>query len=78
MTDTVYKAVFECPGLGERFVWWVSSRHEVRKHVSALVKGASGNVAKRYKDNEWTVTVKKLFEDKYDVFYNDASMYSGT
>lgn len=78
MTDSVYKAVFECPALNEKYVWWVSSRNEVRKHVSALIKGGSGNVAKRYKDNEWTVTVKKLFTDDYDVFYNDASMYSGT
>ena len=78
MSDAVYKAVFECPSLNERYVWWVSSRHEVRKHVRSIIKGTNGSPAKRYRENDWTVTVQKLFGDDYDVFYNDASMYSGT
>ncbi len=76
MSDT-YKAVFECPALGERFVWWVSSRHEARKHLQAVLHNGNSKMLARYRDNEWTLKIRRVFEDKYDVLYNNVSSWAG-
>lgn len=69
MTDT-YKAVFVCEALGERVVWYVSSRREADKHVRAHITTPNGTYLKRYKANEWSVTVTAMFGDHCEVHYD--------
>lgn len=59
MADT-YKAVFTCPALNERKVWWVSCRTEAKKHLYAHVNSRS-NRRKAYKENAWEFKVRPIF-----------------
>jgi hypothetical protein len=73
-----YKAVFECADLGERSVWWVSSRKEAMTHLRRHITTNGGKTMKRYKDAEWSLTLQELFTEKYEVFYNSVSSWGGS
>ena len=79
MSDDVYKAVFECPGLKERVVWYVSSRSEAQKHMNTHIKTeGGGKVQKKYQENAYTVTMTKMFTDSHEVYYSTVNSWSGT
>lgn len=79
MAEKVYKAVFECKALGEREVWWVSSRSEAEKHANTHIKTSGGKkVQKRYEDVTWTLTVKEVFGETHEVYYSNVNSWSGT
>ena len=73
-----YKAIFECPALGERQVWWVSGKQESMVQLRRQIATKSGKPLKRYREAEWSLTLKELFTDKYEVFYNSVSSWGGT
>lgn len=79
MGEDVYKAVFECPGLNERVVWYVSNRNEAHKHMMTHIKTSGGKkVQQKYQDHPYTLKVSKMFDDKHEVFYSNVSGWSGT
>lgn len=79
MSEDVYKAVFECVGLSERVVWYVSNRNEAHKQMMIHIKTLGGKkVQQKYLDHPYTLTVSKIFGETYEVFYNNVSGWSGT
>ena len=68
--EKTYKAVFTCPALGERIVWYVSSRNEANAHLKAHIKTVGNKTLAKYKHNEWTMKVSQIFGDDYDVHYD--------
>jgi len=68
--EKTYKAVFTCPALEERIVWYVSSRNEANAHLKAQIKTVGNKTLAKYKHNEWTMTVRQAFRDDYDVHYD--------
>ena len=65
MAET-YKAVFTCPALNERKVWWVSNRTEARKHLYAHVNSRSHRL-KSYQDHDWEFKVRPIFGGDSDI-----------
>ena len=68
--EKTYKAVFTCPGLGERVVWYVSSRTEANVHLKAHIKTVGNKMLAKYTHNEWTMKVRACFADDHDVHYD--------
>lgn len=60
-----YKAIFTCPALNERRVWWVSSRTEAKKHLFAHVNSRNHRKV-AYRDNEWDFKVQPIFASGSD------------
>ena len=69
MNDT-YKAVFECKALDERKVWYVSNRVEANKHLRYHITARGGRKLSKYRNNDWTFTVRPLFGDTHEVHYD--------
>ena len=69
MTSDTYKAVFECKELNERIVWYVSSRQEAKKQLYYHIKSGKFKKLKKYEDVEYTFTLKKIFGDEIEVYY---------
>ena len=64
MADT-YKAVFTCPELKERRVWYVSSRVEAKRQLYGHIN--TGNHRKRiYEQYEWDLKVRPIFQSEGD------------
>jgi hypothetical protein len=57
-----YKAVFECPALQEREVWYVSSRLEAK-------------LLKKYKGVDYSVTISEVFKNTCEVYYDVVSSW---
>jgi len=74
MSDT-YKAVFECKELNERVVWYVSSRQEAKKQLQYQIKDGKFKRLKKYAKVSYTFTVKKVFGDEIEVFYEAANSW---
>ena len=70
MTKRTYKAVFLCPALSERVVWYVSSRHKARKMMNAHICGYKKRL-KQYRGmkegTDYTLTVVPIFDTLPDV-----------
>ena len=64
MAET-YKAVFTCPELKERRVWWVSSRTEAKRHLFAHVNSRSHR-KRIYEDHKWEFKVRPIFASDSD------------
>ena len=73
MSDT-YKAVFECKALQERVVWYVSSRKEAQRMVRHHVTKRNGRPQARYQGQDWTLTVRKMFDSSDCVGYDSSLM----
>ena len=78
MSEKVYKAVFTCPQYGERFVWYVSSRHKAMKMMHQQICDHKKRL-KRYQGMthgvDFHLEVKPLFKENPDVGVPDLSMY---
>ncbi len=74
MNDT-YKAVFECKELNERVVWYVSSRQEAKKQLQYHIKDDKFKRLKKYAKVSYMFTVKKVFGDDIEVFYEAANSW---
>ena len=72
MSDT-YKAVFVCEELGEREVWYVSSRLEAKKMLRRHTCTKNATLRKQYRGVKFTMTVRPMFKGNGDVGY-DASI----
>ena len=64
MADT-YKAIFTCPELKERRIWYVGSRHEARKHLHAHIYSGS-HKKKLYRESAWEFKVRPIFQSEGD------------
>lgn len=69
----IYKAVFKCPELNEKEVWFVKSRNEARRHLNQQIR-PNGKLLMRYKDREYTMDVKPIFQHEGDAGF-DASLF---
>lgn len=65
MAET-YKAVFTCPELKERRIWYVGSRHEAKKHLYAHINTGSYKRKKTYRDAAWEFKVRPIFQSEGD------------
>ena len=74
MSDT-YKAVFECKELNERIVWYVSSRQEAKKQLQYHIKDGKFKKLKKYLSVSYTFTIKKVFGDEIEVYYEAANSW---
>jgi hypothetical protein len=64
----IYKAIFTCPELDEREVWYVSSRKEAQQMVGRKVQTTgSTNIQARYKHVQYDLKVQPVFEGKGDL-----------
>ena len=67
----IYKAVFTCPELDEREVWYVSSKKHaelmMRRHISTP---RTRKKASKYADTEYSLTVTPVFESTGDASYD--------
>lgn len=70
MSERTYKAVFQCPALGERVVWYVSSHHKARKMMHAHICGYKKRL-KQYRGmkegTDYTLTVVPMFDPLPDI-----------
>tara|TARA_R110002020_G_scaffold322793_2_gene538558 strand:- start:1015 stop:1239 length:225 start_codon:yes stop_codon:yes gene_type:complete len=62
MSDT-YKAVFTCPELNEREVWYVSSRRQAGIQFTHH-RNRTNATARQYQTLEYTEKVTKVFTDE--------------
>ena len=67
----IYKAVFTCPELDEREVWYVSSKKHaelmMRRHISTP---RTKKKAARYNKTEYSMTVEPVFKSYGDAMYD--------
>lgn len=70
MIEKTYKAVFVCPELAERVVWYVSSPHKARKMMNAHICGYKKRL-KQYRGKiegvDYHLTVTPIFDTLPDV-----------
>lgn len=69
----IYKAVFKCPDLNEKEVWFVGSRNEARRHLNQQTR-IHGKLQQRYRDREYTFDVKPVFQSEGDAGF-DTSIF---
>ena len=59
----IYRAVFTCPELDERTVWYVSNRRAADIMLSRHIRTeASTNIASKYKRVEYTMTMNRYLQ----------------
>jgi len=67
----IYKAVFTCPELDEREVWYVSSKKHaelmMRRHISTP---RTKKKAMRYVNTTYSLSVTPVFESTGDASYD--------
>lgn len=69
--DKIYRAVFNCPDLDEREVWYVSSRQAAKVMLARHIRTArSSSIDKRYQGTEYTMTVTPVFQGDMDAGYD--------
>ena len=67
----IYRAVFTCPELDERTVWYVSNRRAADIMLSRHIRTeASTNIASKYKRVEYTMTIEPVFTGTADAGYD--------
>ena len=67
----IYRAVFTCPELDERAVWYVSNRRAADIMLSRHIRTpASANIASKYKRVEYKMTVEPVFTGTGDAGYD--------
>jgi hypothetical protein len=67
----IYRAVFTCPELDERAVWYVSSRRAADIMLSRHIRTpASANIASKYKRVKYKMTVEPVFTGTADAGYD--------
>jgi len=67
----IYRAVFTCEEYKEREVWYVSSRRHAELMLSRHIQTqGSTNVAARYKNVEYKMTVNPVFQSNGDAGYD--------
>lgn len=62
----IYKAVFRCPELNEKEVWFVSSRKLATTMLNRHIRTASSKTQARYKHAEYTYEVTPIFQKDGD------------
>jgi hypothetical protein len=70
-----YKAVFECPALQEREVWYVSSRLEAKRIARQHITRVGGKLLKKYKGVDYSVTISEVFKNTCEVYYDVVSSW---
>ena len=67
----IYRAVFTCPELDERAVWYVSSRRAADIMLSRHIRTpASANIASKYTRVKYKMTVEPVFTGTADAGYD--------
>jgi len=67
----IYRAVFTCPDLEEREVWYVSSRQAAQMMLSRHIRTvASSGIAAKYKDVDYDMTITPVFAGTEDAGYD--------
>lgn len=67
----IYRAVFTCPELDERAVWYVSNRRAADIMLSRHIRTpASANIASKYKRVKYKMTVEPVFTGTADAGYD--------
>lgn len=69
----IYKAVFRCPDLNEKEVWFVGSRNEAQRHLNQQTR-INGRLQTRYHDRDFTFDVKPIFQSEGDAGF-DTSIF---
>ena len=70
-----YKAIFECPALQERQVWYVSSRLEAKRIARQHITRVGGKLLKKYKGVDYSVTISEVFKTTHEVYYDVVSSW---
>lgn len=70
----IYKAVFRCPELNEKEIWFVSSRKQAQTMLNRQIKTGGSHIQSKYKDVEYTYEVKPIFQKDGDPGF-DASLF---
>ncbi len=71
-----YKVVFICEALGEREVWYCSSKSLANYHVNMHIRDRASGILARYRHNKYTFTVKEIFKEGGESF--DGSVFSAS
>ena len=66
----IYKAVFKCPELNEKGVWFVSSRAHAQTILNRHIKTGSSHVLAKYRDAGYTLTVTPIFQTEGEAGYD--------
>lgn len=66
----IYKAVFRCPELNEKEVWFVSSRKHARTMLNRHIKTGGSHILSRYRDAEYSYTVTPIFQTEGEAGYD--------
>ena len=66
----IYKAVFKCPELNEKEVWFVSSRKHARTMLNRHIKTGGSHILSRYRDADYSYTVTPIFQTEGEAGYD--------
>lgn len=70
----IYKAVFKCPDLNEKEVWFVSSRKLATTMLNRQIKTGGSHIQAKYRNVDYTFEVKPIFQNEGDAGL-DASLF---
>ena len=70
----IYKAVFRCPDLNEKEVWFVSSRKHAATMLNRHIKTGGSHLLAKYRDADYTLTVTPIFQTEGEAGY-DTSLF---
>jgi hypothetical protein len=66
----IYKAVFRCPELNEKEVWFVSSRKHAQTMLNRHIKTGGSHILSRYRSADYSYTVTPIFQTEGEAGYD--------
>ena len=70
MMADIYKAVFRCPDLNEKEVWFVSSRKHAATMLNKQIKTGGSHIQAKYRNVDYTFEVKPIFQTEGEAGYD--------